>query len=164
MASRIVVVTGASGAGKTTAVKALAARNLHGVVCAFFDSIGVPSPEEMPADWQEKTTTEWIRRLALEPATVAVLDGQTTPTFALRAFAEIGVRGSVVLLDCAREVRKARLAMRGQIDLATDDMNIWAGYLRGQADALGLPVIDTSALDVEQTADALVAQVTDESR
>lgn len=117
----------------------------------------------MPADWQEKSTTAWIRRLALEPASVAVLDGQTRPTFTLRAFTEIGVRGSVVLLDCARDVRKARLAMRGQIELATDDMNIWAGYLRGQADALGLPVIDTSALDVEQATDALVAQVMDES-
>lgn len=114
MASRIVVVTGASGAGKTAVVTRLAERNLAGVTCAFFDSVGVPPPEEMPPDWQEKTTNEWIRRLARARADVAVLDGQTRPTFAQRAFAEVGVRGSVVVIHCAREVRKARLVARGQ--------------------------------------------------
>lgn len=81
MASRIVVVTGASGAGKTTVVIRLAERNLAGVTCAFFDSVGVPPPDEMPPDWQEKTTHEWIQRLARAPADIAVLDGQTRPTF-----------------------------------------------------------------------------------
>jgi len=162
MASRIVVVTGASGAGKTAAVTRLAARSIAGVTCAFFDSVGVPLPEDMPLDWQEKTTTEWIRRLAREPADIAVLDGQTRPTFALRAFTEIGVRGSVVLFDCARDMRKARLVARGQPELATDDMHAWAAYLRGQADALGLPVIDTSGLGIEQATDALLAYVIQE--
>jgi ABC-type thiamine transport system ATPase subunit len=50
MASRIVAVTGASGAGKTTVVTRLAERKLAGVTCAFFDSVGVPPPEEMPFD------------------------------------------------------------------------------------------------------------------
>jgi AAA domain-containing protein len=159
MASQIVVVTGASGAGKTTVVTRLAARNIAGVTCAFFDSVGVPPPDEMPLDWQEKTTTEWIRRLSREPAELAVLDGQTRPTFALRAFTEIGVRGSVVLLHCARKVRTARLVARGQPELATDDMHAWAAYLCGQADALGLPVIDTSDLSIEQATDALLAYV-----
>jgi signal recognition particle receptor subunit beta len=159
MASRIVVVTGASGAGKTAAVTRLATRNLAGVTCAFFDSVGVPPPEEMPPDWQERTTTEWIQRLARAPGDVAVLDGQTRPTFALRAFVEVGVRGGVVLLDCARPVRDARLVARGQPELASHDMHVWAAYLCGQADALGLPVIDTTALDIEQATDALVAHV-----
>lgn len=159
MASRIVVVTGASGAGKTTVVKRLAARNIAGVTCAFFDSVGVPPPDEMPSDWQETTTTDWIRRLAREPGDIAVLDGQTRPTFALRAFAEVGVRGGVVLIDCARDVRNARLAARGQSELASDDMHAWAAYLCGQADALGLPVINTTALDIEQATDALIAHV-----
>jgi hypothetical protein len=153
------VVTGASGAGKTAAVARLAARGLPGVACACFDSVGVPPPDEMSADWQETTTTAWIRRLAREPADVAVLDGQTRPTFALRALAEVGVRGSVILLECTREARAARLAARGQPELATADMHAWAAYLRGQADALGLPVIDTTALDIEQVTDALAAHV-----
>lgn len=159
MASRIVVVTGASGAGKTTVVTRLAERNLPGVTCAFFDSVGVPPPEEMPPDWQEKTTNEWIQRLARAPTDVVVLDGQTRPTFALRAFAEVGVRGSVVVLHCSREVRTARLVARGQPELASEGMHVWAVYLCGQADALGFPVIDTSGLDIEQATDALVSYV-----
>ncbi len=159
MAGRILVVTGASGAGKTTLVTCLAARNLTGIECAFFDSVGVPRPEDMPADWQEQTTHAWIARLARTSAEVAVLDGQTRPRFALEAFARVGVRGSVVLVDCIRELRDARLAARGQPELATHDMQAWAAYLRGQIDALDLPVIDTTVLDVEQATDALASHV-----
>ena len=156
MAARIVVVTGASGAGKTAMVSRLAERGLAGVTFAFFDSIGVPADDEMPDDWQETSTLAWVRRLAGAPGDVAVLDGQTRPTFATRAFAEVGVRGSVVVVHCARGVRKARLSARGQPELANDDMYAWAAYLCGQADALGFPIIDTSALDIDQAADALI--------
>jgi hypothetical protein len=34
-------------------------------------------------------------------------------------------------------------------------MDHWAAYLRGQADALSLPVIDTTLLTPEQVADEL---------
>ena len=36
---------------------------------------------------------------------------------------------------------------------------MFAVYLRGQADALNLPVIDTSDLDIDAVVDALVAHV-----
>ena len=55
--------------------------------------------------------------------------------------------------------RRARLAQRGQPELANLRMDNWAAYLRGQADALGLRVIDTDALAVEVVADLLAAQV-----
>jgi hypothetical protein len=155
VASRIVVVTGASDAGKTAAVERLEARALEGVSCAYFDSIGVPPPAEMPPDWQQTSTLAWVKRLAAVPGEVAVLDGQTRPTFALAAFAEVGVRGGVVLLHCTREVRLARLVARGQPELATDVMHAWSAYLCGQADALGAPTIDTSAMSVDEVADAL---------
>jgi hypothetical protein len=64
-----------------------------------------------------------------------------------------------VLIECTRAARAARLAARGQIELASDDMHAWAAYLRGQADALGLPVIDTTALNIEQATDALIPHV-----
>jgi len=48
IASQIVIVTGASGAGKTTVVTRLAEHNLADVTCAFFDAVGVPPPDEMP--------------------------------------------------------------------------------------------------------------------
>jgi len=38
-------------------------------------------------------------------------------------------------------------------------MDCWAAYLRGQADALHLPVIDTTGEGIEAIADALVVHV-----
>lgn len=157
-ASRILVVTGASGVGKTTIVDALDARALAGVQCFHFDSIGVPTPEVMERDygsgelWQAAATAEWLACLDSIPCTtrVAVLDGQTRPSFVFNAASRVRVRSvHVVLVDCAPHVRDARLhGPRQQPELATSRMDAWAAYLRGQADALGLPIIDTSRLTV----------------
>jgi hypothetical protein len=38
-------------------------------------------------------------------------------------------------------------------------MDCWAAYLRGQADALNLPVIDTTSLGIDAAVDALVIHV-----
>jgi hypothetical protein len=38
-------------------------------------------------------------------------------------------------------------------------MDSWAAYLRGQADALGLPVIQTAELAIEDVASALEEHV-----
>jgi mRNA interferase MazF len=164
----ILVVTGASGVGKTASVAALEARALPGASCFYFDSIGVPTPEVIERDfgggerWQAHATKQWIARLLAQgsPSIVNVLDGQTRPSF-VRAALEGGLpcRSRIVLLDCAPEVRRKRLASRGQLELANPGMDAWAAYLRGQADALQLPVIDTSSLAVEQVADALQQQV-----
>jgi hypothetical protein len=163
----ILVVTGASGAGKTTLVRGLEARSLPGVTCHYFDSIGVPSPETMERDfgggtgWQEATTRSWIERLALRPDRVAVLDGQTRPSAVRAAFRLAGVRrGAIVLIDCAAEERNRRLQVdREQPELASAQMDSWAAYLKGQADALDLPIIDTTGLAPEAALDQLVALV-----
>ena len=47
----ILVVTGASGVGKTAAVNALNTRRIAGVQCFHFDEIGVPSPAVMERDY-----------------------------------------------------------------------------------------------------------------
>jgi hypothetical protein len=160
----ILVVTGASGAGKTSSVTALEARAQSGTACFYFDSIGVPTPEVIERDfgsgerWQADATNRWIMRMIAEgsPTTVNVLDGQTRPSFVRAALARVShSRSQIVLLDCDAEVRRVRLVARGQGDLAIPQMETWAAYLRGQADALGLPVIDTSRLSTEQVADAL---------
>jgi len=165
----ILVVTGASGSGKTATVRALEARALRGVRCYYFDAVGVPSAEAMcrdlngPERWQAATTQEWIDRLAGDPdgAEVYILDGQTRPSFVHAAAARIRTAlVRVVLLDCASPVRHARLTgPRGQPDLSSSRMDCWAAYLRGQADALNLPVIDTTALEIDAAADALVVHV-----
>jgi type II secretory pathway predicted ATPase ExeA len=162
----IVVVTGASGVGKTTLVRALEARNLDGVRCYYFDSVGVPPAQEMRAQfgsssgWQETMTRRWIDRLAEnhDGARIAVLDGQVRPSVVRLAFAAAGVStGHVVLVDCTHDVRDARLkGPRNQPELVTRDMAAWAAYLRGQADALGLPIVDTTGASVATATDALV--------
>ena len=162
----ILVVTGASGSGKTAAVRALDARALSGVRCYYFDAVGVPPAESRgsgPEGWQAVTTKAWIGRLSADPdgAEVYVLDGQTRPSF-VRSAAE-GTHTALVrmvLLDCAPAVRHARLVgPRGQPELSNSRMDCWAAYLRGQADALNLPVIDTTDLGIDATVDALVIYV-----
>jgi len=66
----------------------------------------------------------------------------------------------IVLLDCASPVRHTRLTeLRGQAELSNSRMDCWAAYLCGQADALGLPVIDTTSLGIDAVADALAVLI-----
>jgi RNase adaptor protein for sRNA GlmZ degradation len=165
----ILVVTGASGSGKTAIVRALEARALPGVRCFCFDTVGVPSMEEMcrdfggPEQWQAVTTQRWLDQLATtaDGTEVCVLDGQTRPSFVRSAAERAGIAvARVVLLDATPAVRHARLAgPRGQPDLVNSQMDCWAVYLRGQADALGVPVIDTTSLGIASAADAVVTYV-----
>src|SRR5678816_270370 len=84
----IIVVTGASGAGKIVAVSALEARDVPGVQCFYFDSIGIPTADVMerdhggPEGWQAWATNQWLARLAAlgSGVRVAVLDAQTRPS------------------------------------------------------------------------------------
>lgn len=114
-------------------------------------------------EWQAHATAEWLARLDADPsdARVAILDGQTRPSFVFDAAARAPrciLR--VVLLDCSQDARAERLSRgRGQPELANANMDSWALYLRGQADALGLPVIDTTDLSVSAAADRLEAIV-----
>ena len=165
----IVVFTGASGVGKTTLVHALDDQHLPGVHCYYFDSVGVPEPAEMRAKfgsgeaWQAATTERWIVHLAANPdgAQVVVLEGQMRPSEVVAAFRRHGItRGMIVLIDCSHEVREARVrGERGQPDLASPRMAQWAAYMRGQADALDLPIVDTSALTVAEATRILVHHV-----
>jgi hypothetical protein len=167
----VLVVTGASGAGKTTLVRALEATAAPGVVCHHFDSIGVPSAEEMIRDhgsgegWQRAMMHTWMRRLRDSGPSVraAVLDAQTRPSVVREAFAAAGIRrGGIVLVDCLPDVRRARLVNeRGQPELATVQMDMWSAYLRGQADALGLPVLDTTGATVAEGVARLEAIIAD---
>ena len=165
----IIVVTGASGTGKTTLVQALERRGLDGVRCFYFDSIGVPTTDEMvaqfgsPGAWQEAMTRRWIALLSRpdNAMAIAVLDGQVRPSFVVQVFREFGMPGGVVILvDCSHDARETRLrGPRNQPELASRDMAAWAAYLRGQADALDLPIIDTTTMSVEEATDVLAALV-----
>lgn len=161
----LLFVIGASGAGKTAAVRALSSRHMSGVRCYYFDSIGVPTPADMEREWgsgerwQERMTQRWIERLAANPdgCEVALLEGQTRPSFIQPHLTSAGIRHArILLLDCTPAVRQARLRdSRGQPELAGERMDAWAVYLRGQADALGIRALDTSDMTIEGVADVL---------
>jgi hypothetical protein len=162
----ILVVTGASGVGKTSAVRSLESRQRADIRCFYFDQIGVPSIEIMESKfggaggWQAHATRQWISRLAIDGLRgyVSVLDGQTRPSFVRSAAAPFpSVHFRIVLLDCDPGARGARVGKRGQPELATARMDAWSAYVRGQADALELPVLDTTLLTIQEVTNALEA-------
>jgi energy-coupling factor transporter ATP-binding protein EcfA2 len=148
----ILVVLGASGAGKTTLVRRLAALELPGIGCYSFDDIGISSQGDSRFTtgeaFQNWALDEWITRLARndDRVRVAVLDASVRPSAVRDTLARHGVqRADVVLVDCEYAERNARLrGLRGQPELANAQMDCWAAYLRGQADALGIAVLDTT--------------------
>ena len=161
---RFLLVTGASGAGKTTLVSALDARQSGEYECVCADAEGVPSTDEMirlhgsPEAWQRARLYAHVRRVAERPSDsrLVVLDGQFRPSDAFAAFEEHGVRGDVLLVECSYDARHERLLQeRADASLVNDDMDRWAAYLRGQADAFGLTVLDTTDRTEAEGADAL---------
>jgi broad-specificity NMP kinase len=161
------VVTGASGTGKTAAVNALEARGYPWLRCYYFDSIGVPSAAAMAREygrgerWQEEATRQWIDWLASrEDDGAIILEGQTRPSYVRAALAAVGRSDAVIVLfDCSTDVRRRRLVRRGQPELGDEQMEAWARYLRSEAAAMGVPVLDTGDRDVDELANVLESMI-----
>lgn len=165
---KLTFIIGASGAGKTTAIKALEMIGLPGYRIVYFDSIGVPPFEEMnekyggPEEWQRVKTKEWVRRIKeqLLSDTHVILDGQTRPKFIEESCVENKVSEYVVILfDCSDEERIRRLVSRGQSELANQNMMNWAKYLRDQCQKLGYKIIDNTHLNQEETLNKLFENI-----
>jgi adenylate kinase family enzyme len=163
----VVVLVGASGSGKTTIARAIAARSDVAAKVFHFDSIGVPSPEEMVRrhgsgeGWQRAETINWMLKLAGEAETgVPVLfEGQTRFTF-LAEGAELagGLPYVPILIDCDDETRVRRLQVeRRQPELVTEDMMGWARYLRREAREAGHRILDTTTLSLPDSAAWVIA-------
>jgi hypothetical protein len=107
--------------------------------------------------WQRWATEQWISRLAEQEASLQLLEMQTRPSFiipAMESYPEI--RSGIILLDCSAPVRNRRLkGTRRQPELATERMENWAAFLREQASTLGIPVIQTDGLTLEEVATAV---------
>jgi hypothetical protein len=99
-------------------------------------------------DPQADVLRYWISQLSEAETGIelAVLDTQIRPHRALEVLSQAAITyAQIVLVDCDPEKRNERLHMdRGQPELANARMDCWAAYLRGQADALSLAIIDTS--------------------
>ena len=116
-------LTGASGAGKSTTLDAMAyALAALPVRCAEFDSAGVP-PEivgSTGADgtlWRQDGVEHWVRRAVAEQRTGRhlLLCGQVPAGELLAAPSAKLLDGiAVCLLHCSPEVRRERLIARGE--------------------------------------------------
>ena len=148
----ILVLTGASGAGKTTLTLKLHELAIPGVEGINCDRVKLDTDS---ADRQSDILRYWISHLS-QPETgieLAVLDTQIRPHRALEVLAQAAIEyAQIVLVDCDPVKRNERLHMeRGQPELANPQMDCWAAYLRGQADALNLSIIDTSNDPIEKS-------------
>jgi hypothetical protein len=161
-------LTGSSASGKTTLLKGVIASVYPGLMGYHFDDLGVPSLDEMKArygssdGWQAANARLWIDKIAaLEGAGVVVLDGQVRPTVILQAAREAGFSAlHITLIDCSHAERRRRLLeTRVQPELDTLDMYAWAAYLHGQADVLGLEILDTTSLSLEEAIRRLAASI-----
>jgi broad-specificity NMP kinase len=153
----LLCITGASGAGKTAALGALRDRIEPRVLPTIaFDSMGVPSQDEMhaawesPRGWQKAMTYHWVytAKQVYRTHPLVVLEGSFDPQYAIAACSAHRLRFAVVLLHADDAVLRDRLAARGQPELASDEMTSWASYLHEQTQVLGGAVVDAApALD-----------------
>jgi dephospho-CoA kinase len=152
----LVLLTGASGAGKTTIAQSVQNLRLPSCEVHFFDSIGVPPVEQMRRDfgsgpaWQRAMTLQWIRRIRtiLDQGISVLFEGQMRIAFIREALAENEITSAhVILVDCDDATRAQRLRVhRSQPDLANSDMMNWARYLRQEASAGDIRILDTERL------------------
>ena len=82
---RLVILTGASGSGKTAITEAIAAERPSVAEVLHFDRIGVPPTEDMLAGWgsleawQQAMTFEWMARSEEGPSPSRVVRRPVAP-------------------------------------------------------------------------------------
>ncbi|MBI1361160.1 MAG: hypothetical protein GC155_12865 [Alphaproteobacteria bacterium] len=166
---KLVVLTGASGSGKT-AIAEMIERDRPGFADVLrFDRIGVPKPEEMVAGWgsgeawQRAATLDWMTTIAaMQPFIRPVLfEGQMRLSFIREGLTSAGLGAfRILLVDCDDETRTRRLrTFRNQPELASRDMMNWAAFLRREAREGGYEVLDTSGKTLEESVDHVCARL-----
>ena len=165
----ICFLTGSSGCGKTFLAESIAVK-LKGLKAEIihFDRVGVPTVEKMISEcgsvdkWQEKTTREWVNRIAaIRDKAVVFFEGQYNPKFALDAAMAKGLKDyKLAVVTADQTIWQARLSgSRGQPALVNDDMRNWAKYLKDETVKLGGAVIDTSKSNVDKNIEEVMTLV-----
>lgn len=157
----LIFITGASGVGKTTLLSALQ-KELKSTtaICLYFDSIGVPDPEEMDAlygsgsEWQKAMTYRWVQRIQRDyhNQRYVILEGQVNLDFITAACLGWNIfHYDIILLRCDNAVRHQRLStLRQQPELIYSEMDHWAEYLQQQALARHALVLDSGLLSIQE--------------
>ena len=169
MDSSLVVLTGASGVGKTTL--ALAIEKRHPEILVFrADTIGVPSAEVMATygpghhpggAWQRAMTLQWFERISpiLSQGKPILFEGQMRLAFIHEALAVQNItHARIILVECDDETRNARLTVdRQQPELANESMAGWSRYLHNEAAEAGYEILDTSAVPLAESIARIVS-------
>ena len=157
---KLSILTGASGAGKTTIIKEASA--IHSdIKCLHFDDIDIPPVSKMIDDfgsqeeWQKNHTLEWMKLISQDylPQHHVLFEGQMRLAFIKEAIDQALVKNKVniYLVDCSDEERFRRLTEeRNQAELCTEEMRNWAAFLRNEAISLGTPIINTDHLQPKE--------------
>ena len=156
MGSRFVIMTGASGVGKTTIARTIKKAHpgipvfleekLNRPTDEFMESIG---PTEGPGGpFQRGFALYSIPQLAKarQYGQPMLLDCQCRIAFLHEAITAARITDArIVLVECDDETRDARLNGRGSPELAHEQMRSWSKYLHQEAVEAGLDILDTSA-------------------
>ncbi|MDC0348809.1 AAA family ATPase [Alphaproteobacteria bacterium] len=137
--SHIILITGASGSGKTTALHSINEILPSLISLHHFDDIGVPTVKEMIKEygtverWQEEITHRWIERLSkIRNKKLVFLEGSFNPEFAVSHLKKLKIRNySLICLYTKKSIRDKRLIIhRNQPDLATQEMENFSNLLK----------------------------------
>lgn len=173
MPGSLVVLTGASGSGKTAIAELIGAANPE-ITVFQFDTIGVPSAEVMATfgtdyqpggAWQRAMTFKWIERIALvlRSGASVLFEGQMRIAFVQEALAVQQItHARVICVECSDESRTARLMHdRQQPDMADAGMMGWSRYLHLEAISAGYEILDTTTLPLVQSAQRVLLRLKD---
>ena len=167
---KLIFLIGASGSGKTATARILESKKLLHLRICYFDSIGIPSNQEMIKEygsldgWQKAKTTEWVKTIKVNYLQMVdvILDGQTRPLFIEESCDAAKIKlYEIILFDCSDKIRNQRLIARGHVEIANETMINWANYLRRECISRGCKVIDTSDLTIEQSVSRLILAIGD---
>jgi predicted kinase len=169
LAGSLVVLTGASGTGKTTI--ALEVERAYPEFAVFrFDAIGVPSTEGMASfgtghrpggAWQRAMTLQWFERIApvLEAGRSVLFEGQMRIAFVTEALTVHAIsHAHVILVECDDTTRNGRLVHdRKQPELANESMHGWSRYLHNEAMEAEFEILDTTGKPLAESVAHVVA-------
>jgi uridine kinase len=162
----IVVITGASGSGKTTVAKLLEQKfSKETTSLYYFDDIGIPSTTKMIEDhgsgekWQQWATESWIERIHNINKEVIFLEGSFYPEFAVNKIKDLLItKYLLICLYVERNVREKRLIEeRKQLELVTQDMENYAQDLNLRTINIGGIVINST----DKSLSEIVQEITD---
>ena len=163
MPALLVILTGASGAGKTSIAQWIEASQAA-VTVYQGDRIGPPSDEIIagygPTDEpggaaQRGFTLYWIGVISkmVVAGIPVLLETQCRIAFLHEALALHGIANArILLVECSDECRATRLYRRGQPELAHEQMSNWSCFLHREAEKFGHPILDTTAMALEASA------------